>query len=559
VRLPPASRRARVLVGVAGLTAIGIVAASVLLANQGSPTPTSAAGPPQFIDEAAAAGINHTYDGEFSYSVGGGLAVLDCNADGRPDLYLAGGANPSALYRNDSPVGGALRFIAINDPAVDLTNATGAYPIDIDGDGQVDLAVLRVGETVLLRGTGDCHFERANERWGFAMEPSWGSAFAATWEGTAALPTLALGSYLTLTDAADGSRACVPNALYRPNPAGSGYAAPLPLTPGYCALSMLFSDWARSGRRDLRISNDRHYYDRLTGGEQLWRMTAGAPPRLYAESEGWVQVQVEGMGIASQDLTGDGYPEVYLTSQGASRLQTLTEGPSQPTYGDIGLKRGVNVQYPFAGGDVLPSTAWHPEFEDVNNDGFVDLFVSKGNVADQADYATKDPSNLLLGQPDGTFTEAADRAGILNFGRGRGAALADFNLDGALDLVEMNYGAPVRLWRNVGPGGNAGPAAMDHWIAVRLAEPRPNLDAIGSWLEVQVGSKTIEREVVVGGGHASGQLGWIHIGLGPAATARVRVQWPDGQVGPWLRVDADHFYGVDRAAGTAVRWEPPAR
>ncbi len=97
----------------------------------------------------------------------------------------------------------------------------------------------------------------------------------------------------------------------------------------------------------------------------------------------------------------------------------------------------MNAAQPFTGGDVLPSTAWHPEFEDVNNDGFVDLFVSKGNVDAQPDYARKDPSNLLLGQPDGTFTEAADAAGILSFDRGRGAALADFNLDGLLDLVEV--------------------------------------------------------------------------------------------------------------------------
>ena len=68
---------------------------------------------------------------------------------------------------------------------------------------------------------------------------------------------------------------------------------------------------------------------------------------------------------------------------------------------------------------MLPSTAWHPEFEDVNNDGFVDLFVSKGNVEAQPDYATRDPSNLLIGQPDGTFVEGAEAAGIVDFDRAR--------------------------------------------------------------------------------------------------------------------------------------------
>jgi len=552
------SRRGRIFAVLATALVVGPVAIGLVLANRPQASPTTAAGVPKFVDESAIAGFDHTYDGDFTMSVGGGLAVFDCNSDGKPDLYLTGGANPAALYQNTSPVGGSLRFTEIHDPATDLTDATGAYPVDIDGDGHVDLAVIRVGETVLLRGLGGCRFERANERWGFAMKSSWGSAFAATWEGGAAsLPTLALGTYLSLTEASDGSRACTANALYRPNPSGPGYAAPLQLTPGYCALSMLFSDWDRSGHRDLRVSNDRHYYDLVNGEEQLWRLTADSPPRLYTASDGWVHMQIEGMGIASQDLTGDGYPEVYLTSQGPNSLQSLTAGPNQPTYGDIGLNRGVNAAYPFTGGDPLPSTAWHPEFEDVNNDGFMDLFVSKGNVNQQAEYAMHDPSNLLLGQPDGRFREAADEAGILNFDRGRGAALVDLNLDGMLDLVESNFGAPARLWRNVGAGDATAPAPIGHWLSVRLSQAGPNRDAIGSWIEVQAGSETFQREVVVGGGHASGQLGWIHVGLGQATAARIRVQWPDGELGPWLTADADRFYDVERAAKEAVAWESP--
>ena len=60
---------------------------------------------------------------------------------------------------------------------------------------------------------------------------------------------------------------------------------------------MLFSDWDRSGRRDLRVINDRHYY--RDGEEQLWRIEPGEPPRLYTRDEGWAAVQIWGMGIAS--------------------------------------------------------------------------------------------------------------------------------------------------------------------------------------------------------------------------------------------------------------------
>ena len=264
------------------------------------------------------------------------------------------------------------------------------------------------------------------------------------------------------------------------------------------------------------------------------------------------------MGIASYDVTGDGLPDVYLTSQGANRLQTLTAGPAHPAYRDIGAKHGVNASQPFTGPDQkLQSTGWHPEFADVNNDGFVDLFVSKGNVESQPEYAMQDPSNLMLGQADGTFLEAADTAGIVTFERGRGAALADFNLDGRLDLVESFLGAPVMVWRNAGDAvSGAGTAAAAHWLAIRLVQPGPNIDAIGAVIEVRVGDLTYRREVTIGGGHAGGQLGWIHFGLGPSSVANVRVHWPDGQVGPWQRIDADSFATVDHATSQIQRWQP---
>jgi hypothetical protein len=263
------------------------------------------------------------------------------------------------------------------------------------------------------------------------------------------------------------------------------------------------------------------------------------------------------MGIASYDVTGDGLPDYFMTSQGASRLQTLTAGPSQPTYRDIGLPRGVNVAHPFAGDTNLPSTAWHADFQDVNNDGFIDLFISKGNVSAMPDFALRDPSDLLMGQPDGTFVEGAPEAGLVSFDRGRGAALADFNLDGLLDLVIINHGAPVKLWRNVGAGDAAKPAAMGGWLGLRLSQPGPDRDAIGAWLEVRVGDVTMRREVTVGGGHAGGQLGWLHVGLGPASEADVRVLWPDGETGPWLHVVANGFYDLERGASAARPWLPP--
>jgi hypothetical protein len=539
-------RALALVLGVTALAALGVTAFTLLRGSD--PTPGVALSAPQFVDQTSSSGIDHVYDGDFTYAVGGGVAAFDCDSDEKPDLYLAGGANAAALYRNTTPVGGDLKFTRVADPVTDLVGVLGAYPLDIDGDGITDLVVLRKGQSLLLRGLGDCRFAPGMPLGG---ANDWTNAFSAAWEGSGSLPTLALGHYLRLDDSGqpDPSYSCADNLLYRPNADGSGYGEPLVLQPGYCSLSMLFSDWDRSGRRDLRVTNDRQYY--VGGQDQLWRMAPGQPPRVYTDADGWVRLQIWGMGIASFDVGGKGYPDVFLTSQGDNKLQTLAVGPGQPAYRDMALRRGVTAAQPFTGGDVRPSTAWHPQFEDINNDGFIDLFVSKGNVSSQPDHASRDPSNLFLGHPDGTFAEAAEAAGILNFERGRGAALADFALDGHLDLVEVNYGAPVRVWRNLGVSG-----ASANWLGVRPQQPAPNHDAIGAWIEVQVGKTTLRRELTAGGGHASGQSGWTHFGLGPAAEIQVRVTWPDGEVGPWLSARANQFVVIDRGSAQPRVWTP---
>ncbi len=549
--------------GLASVAAVAVVAVSVLgavgfwLTRPIGSTPTAALDAPHFVEEAIASGIDHAYDGDFAFAVGGGLAVFDCSGDGFPDLYLAGGNGPATLYRNKSPIGGDLRFVAIDDPTIALTGVEGAYPLDVDGDGNVDLVVLRDGENVVLRGLGDCRFEPANAALALDGGDQVTAAFSATWENDAMLPTLAFGNYLVDPDHPDPDHLCSDNQLVRPRPGVDRYDPAISLTPAWCALSMLFSDWDRSGRRDLRVSNDRQYYSDLSDGqEQLWRIAPDEPPRLYGEADGWVLYRIWGMGIASQDVNGDGYPEAYLTSQGPNVLQTLLSGPSQPMFRDIALKRGVEATRPSSGGDPLPSTSWHPEFVDVNNDAFMDLFVSKGNVAEQADFATMDPSDLFLGQPDGTFVEVAEAAGILDYARGRGASLADLNLDGLPDLVEVNYGDRVNVWRNVGAGDAERPLPMGHWIGLRLVETGPNRDAIGAWVEVRMGDATTSREMIVGGGHVSGQLGWLHFGLGLSEEAQVRVTWPDGETGPWQRVTADAFAVIERDAPRPRVWQP---
>jgi len=149
-----------------------VVLCAAIIPDAESPNRASVtSAPPRFIEETSGAGIPHTYDGGFEHAVGGGVAAFDCSGDGKPDLYLAGGSGPAALYRNESPIGGAFRFARVRDPSTDLAGVNGAYPIDIDGDGITDLAILRNGGNVLLRGLGGCRFERANEQVGVLHLP----------------------------------------------------------------------------------------------------------------------------------------------------------------------------------------------------------------------------------------------------------------------------------------------------------------------------------------------------------------------------------------------------
>lgn len=547
--------------GVVVVAAVALAAAAAgagLWALRAGDGGSRAGATPTFVDQTESSGLDgFAYGGELEYQVGAGVAVLDCNDDGRPDLYLAGGGSSTAgLFRNESSPGGPVRLARLAHPATDLSAVTGAYPMDVDGDRTTDLVVLRIGGNVVLRGLGECRFEDARDAWAFDGGDLDTMAFSATWERGSAWPTLAFGNYVD-QHIEDPERWCQPNVLIRPASATArAWGAPEPLTPAWCTLSMLFSSWDGSGRMDLRVSNDRHYYPQDAGEEQLWRIEPGKPPRLYTRDDGWARVQVEGMGIASQDLTGDGLPEVYLTSQAANHLMTLGAGASSPTYVDIGLERGTNVPHPVIGSDTaFPSTAWHPEFGDVNNDGVLDLYVSKGNVSQQPDYAREDPSHLLMGQPDGTFTEATEAAGLVSFDLGRGAALVDLDLDGRLDVVESFYRAPVRIWWNAGArDAPASDRSGGHWLGLRLLDSGPNVDAVGAWIEVRAGDVAITRESTIGGGHSGGQLGWLHFGLGASAEATVHVRWPDGSSTGPLEVAADQLGTVDHASGAFTPW-----
>ncbi|MEP2531311.1 CRTAC1 family protein [Shimia sp.] len=477
--------------------------------------------------------VAHEYTGGWEHYVGGGAAVFDCNGDRLPDVFASGGASASMLLRNQ----GGMTFAADTPDSLAIDGVIGAYPLDINGDGHMDLAVLRVGENLLMQGDGTCGFTEMDMP-GFDGRDRWTTAFSATWEAGNGLPTLAFGNYVNRDDPKGPFQACDENEIFRPD--GDGYDMTR-LQPGFCALSILFSDWGRQGRAALRVSNDRHYYVR-GGQEQMWAMET--MPRLYGAEEGWTAHRLWGMGIATRDLDHDGRSEVFLTSMGDQKLQRLT-GEAGPAYENLPYKTGTTAHVPYLGGDGRPSTGWHVAFGDVQNDGLDDVFITKGNVEQMPGSAMDDPNNLLIQKPDGTFEEQGGAAGVASLVRGRGAGMVDLDLDGRLDLVVVNRRAPLEIYRNVSEGTGA-------WASVSLEWKSPNRNAVGAWIEVKTGARVMSREITVGGGHAGGTAGPEHFGLGSVEHAAMRVIWPDGVTSDWADLPLNAYSTLTRNGDVAV-------
>ena len=223
---------------------------------------------PHFVADGG--GIDHRYEGDFQYFVGGGVAAFDCDDDGRSELYLAGGSAPAALYHNESPTGGALRFTPL---------AVAGHRPD-GGHGRLPARrrrrrAHRSRRAARRRGRRPARARRLPVRAGQRVarhrrrrlvdrrlqRDVGGRRTSCPTLGVRRLPRRRIAS-----------RARTAGCCDRPAN-GERYAPPLALAPGYCTLSVLFSDWNRSGQRDLRVTNDRHYY--RDGTDQLWRDRAG--------------------------------------------------------------------------------------------------------------------------------------------------------------------------------------------------------------------------------------------------------------------------------------------
>ena len=425
----------------------------------------------------------------------------------------------------------------------------------------MDLFVLRVGGNLLLKGGPDCTFTIDNREWNFDGDSGWTTSFAAEWEPGQ-------------KDERPGDRplrrprrarlpwgTCQDNSLYRPQPGDRpDYSVRTPLAPGFCALSMLSAkDWNKSGVPSLRVSNDRQYY--RGGEEQMWRVEPGKPPRLYNRADGWRHLSIYGMGIAEGDIDGSAYPQYFLTSMGDEKLQQLDPEEAgrgeAPVYRDIAGEVGVTAHIPYTGGDKRPSTAWHAEFADFNNDSLSDIFVSKGNLEQMPDFAAYDPSNLLIGQWSGKYAEAGAEVG--NRERRQGPRRADRRFQPRWHARHPADQPRLERLAVPQPRGQerrwaADPDGRLDRDQARRAQPQPRRGR-GEDFDQDRNARPDPRRR----GRRRrrlGTFGWIHVGLGTAERAEIRVQWPDGEWSPTYRVFANQFVVIDRTKPQAAYWYP---
>ena len=189
-------------------------------------------------------------------------------------------------------------------------------------------------------------------------------------------------------------------------------------------------------------------------------------------------------------------------------------------------------------------------FFDFDLDGWPDIFAANGHVADDVErvqsrvtYAQRPQLFRNFGQGDFEEIVASDRSALQTPMVGRGAAYADADNDGDLDVLVTANGGPARLLRN--DGGNA-----NHVLRVRTIGTASNRDGIGARVEVRAGGDTRWQTVKTGSSYLSQSELTLTFGLGPAATlSTVRVAWPSGQVDTVDDVDADQTITIEEGAG----------
>ncbi len=542
----------------------------------------AAAEPPsriRFTDVTAASGItfvNATGDldrKDYIFEVkGGGVGALDFDNDGWIDLVFSRGSslerwragrNPGpALYRNRSD----FTFEDVTQKA-GLTRGgwgVGVTAADYDNDGFVDLYFTNLGPDVLYHNNGDGAFTDVAEKAGIRA-PGWSSSAAfADFDGDGFLD-LYVASYLDVgPDKLPEGRAggtcsyvgvgvlCGPRGLPGAqdlyfHASGNGTFAEQSEASGafdkerYFGLGVVAADVDDDRDLDVYVANDATpNYLFVNRGDGHFD-ERGFPSGVAVSGDGNEQAS---MGVDAADYDNDGRLDIYATHF-ASDYSTLYHNLGGLLFEDVTAR--ARIREP-----EWPLVKWGTRFLDLDLDGWKDIVHVNGHVYPHLRSAGgketyEEPAlTIYLNNRDGTFRDAAGEAGPDAAKRvlGRGAAFADLDDDGDLDIVVACLDGKPLVLRNDSAGG--------HWLMLRTVGRRSNRDGIGARITVRTGALSQVWEVKRTVGVYSCSDPRAHFGLGGATKADVvRVEWPNGKVDEFRDVPADRHYRVDEAEGLA--------
>jgi RNA polymerase sigma factor (sigma-70 family) len=559
--------------------------------GHGTPVTRKPAAPPKdaadgfFRDITAESGVAFTYrNGEEAghcailESPGGGVAVLDYNGDGLPDLFFAGGGyfagpdrkqirgHPCKLYRNLG--NGRFRDVT-RETGLDRIDfyTHGAAVLDYDGDGRPDLLITGFGRLALYHNTGRQRFIDVTVRAGLPAGLWTTSAAGADFDGDG-FADIYVCQYVDWSFA-DGhnppfsydgktrdiappkSFTALPHKLFRNNRDGTftdvSQEAGLKAAPG---LGVVAADLDGDGKPDLFVANDTTdnllFHNECQPGRFRFA-EIGKQAGVARDDHG---VPTGSRGIAVGDCDGSGRPSLFVTNY-ENELPSLFR--NRPNAGSYFFQYSTHS----AGIAALnrSRTGWGTAFFDYDGDGDLDLVIVNGRMLKSPGRVGRaQPPALMHNQGNGTFIDISIQAGVY-FGtahNARGLVVADLDNDGLPDLVVSHVNEPVVVLRN-----QSAPAGH-HWIGFELVG-KGRRDVVGARVEVQTDRRTQTSFAHAGGSYASSGDRRHLFGLGPAEKVkRVRVTWPGGKEQQWDGLATERYWRLTEGGGAAEARPRPA-